>query len=133
MLRLKPLLAGGAILLSLAAPAFSDSPPSPLFTFGSLGAGPGQFDHPLLRRAKCEVSAAALAHAVVPAHGVTLVLDDPELVYADAKRARDEFGFLRFALRLPHGQPLDKLGHLTADRAGSFLSRAGWGAGQSRI
>ena len=33
---------------------------------------PGQFDHPLLRRAKCEVAAAALAHAVVPAHGVTL-------------------------------------------------------------
>lgn len=56
---------------------------------------PGQFDHPLLRRAKCEVTAAALAHAVVPAHGVTLALDDPEAAHADAKRARDEFGFLR--------------------------------------
>ena len=56
---------------------------------------PGQFDHPLLRRAKCEVTAAALAHAVVPAHGVTLALDDPDAVYADAKRAREEFGFLR--------------------------------------
>jgi citrate lyase subunit beta/citryl-CoA lyase len=56
---------------------------------------PGQFDHPLLRRAKCEVAAAALAHAVVPAHGVTLALDDPDTVYADARRARDEFGFLR--------------------------------------
>ncbi|HEX8012575.1 MAG TPA: aldolase/citrate lyase family protein [Casimicrobiaceae bacterium] len=56
---------------------------------------PGQFDHPLVRRAKCEVAAAALAHAVVPAHGVTLALDDPERVRQDAHRARTEFGFLR--------------------------------------
>lgn len=56
---------------------------------------PGQFDHPLLRRAKCEVAAAALAHAVVPAHGVTLSLDDPHAVHADASRAKNEFGFLR--------------------------------------
>lgn len=56
---------------------------------------PGQFDHPLIRRAKCEVAAAALAHAVVPAHGVTLVLDDPAAVHADAMRAKNEFGFLR--------------------------------------
>ena len=56
---------------------------------------PGQFDHPLVRRAKCEVAAAALAHAVVPAHGVTLALDDPEAVHGDARRAKSEFGFLR--------------------------------------
>ncbi|MGE5144328.1 MAG: HpcH/HpaI aldolase/citrate lyase family protein, partial [Acidobacteriota bacterium] len=56
---------------------------------------PGQFDHPLLRRAKCEVAAAALAHAVVPAHGVTLALDDAEAVHADALRARNELGYLR--------------------------------------
>ena len=56
---------------------------------------PGQFDHPLLRRAKCEVAAAALAHGIVPAHGVTLALDDPDAVHADALRARSEFGFLR--------------------------------------
>ena len=56
---------------------------------------PGQFDHALLRRAKAEVAAAALAHAIVPAHGVTRSLDDPDTVYADARRARDEFGFLR--------------------------------------
>jgi citrate lyase subunit beta/citryl-CoA lyase len=56
---------------------------------------PGQFDHPLLRRAKCETASAALAHAVVPAHGVSRALDDPEIVYADARRARSEFGFLR--------------------------------------
>ena len=56
---------------------------------------PGQFDHPLVRRAKCEVAAAALAHAIVPAHGVSLALDDPDAVHADACRARTEFGFLR--------------------------------------
>jgi len=56
---------------------------------------PGQFDHPLMRRAKCEVAAAALAHSVVPAHGVCRALSDPDAVYADARRARDEFGFLR--------------------------------------
>ncbi len=38
---------------------------------------PGQFDHPLLRRAKCETAAAALAHAVVPVHGVTRALERP--------------------------------------------------------
>ena len=56
---------------------------------------PGQFDHPLLRRAKCELSAAALAHAVVPAHGVCRTLDDPQAVFEDARRARAEFGYLR--------------------------------------
>jgi len=56
---------------------------------------PGQFDHALVRRAKAEVAAAALAYALVPAHGVTRALDDPERVYADARRARDEIGFLR--------------------------------------
>lgn len=56
---------------------------------------PGQFDHPLLRRAKCETAAAALGHAIVPAHGVTRSLDDSEVVYGDARRARVEFGFLR--------------------------------------
>ena len=56
---------------------------------------PGQFDHPLVRHAKCEAVAAALAHSVVPAHGVTLALDDPAVVRADAERARREFGFLR--------------------------------------
>jgi citrate lyase subunit beta/citryl-CoA lyase len=56
---------------------------------------PGQFDHPLVRRAKCETAAAALAHAVVPAHGVTRALDDPARAAADAARARAELGFLR--------------------------------------
>ncbi len=56
---------------------------------------PGQFEHALLRRAKAEMTAAALAHGVVPAHGVSMAIDDPDAVYDDARRARDEFGFLR--------------------------------------
>lgn len=56
---------------------------------------PVQFEHPLLRRAKTELVAAALASGVVPVHNVSLALDDPEAVYADARRARMEFGFLR--------------------------------------
>lgn len=56
---------------------------------------PGQFEHQLLARAKTEVVAAALAHGVVPAHNVTLDLKSYETTFADAKRAREEFGFMR--------------------------------------
>ncbi len=56
---------------------------------------PGQFEHHLLVRAKSEVVAAALASGVVPAHNVCLDLKNTEVVMADAKRARYEFGFLR--------------------------------------
>jgi len=56
---------------------------------------PGQFEHPLVHRAKCEIAEAALGHGIVPAHNVTRALDDPAAAYADAKRARDEFGYLR--------------------------------------
>lgn len=56
---------------------------------------PGQFDHRLLTRAKSEVVAAALANGVVPCHNVTLDLKNTETTYADASRARHEFGFLR--------------------------------------
>lgn len=56
---------------------------------------PGQFEHALVARAKAEVVAAALARGVVPAHNVTLDLKNVYQTYADAKRAHDEFGFLR--------------------------------------
>ena len=56
---------------------------------------PGQFEHKLLVRAKTEVVAAAIANGVVPAHNVTLDLKNSETTFADAKRARDEFGFMR--------------------------------------
>jgi citrate lyase subunit beta/citryl-CoA lyase len=56
---------------------------------------PAQFEHALLHRAKAETVAAALANGVVPAHNVTLELKDQDFIYNDAKRAREEFGFLR--------------------------------------
>jgi citrate lyase subunit beta/citryl-CoA lyase len=56
---------------------------------------PGQFEHPLVARAKCEISAAALANGVVPSHNVTTELKDLELIRNDALRARSEFGYLR--------------------------------------
>jgi citrate lyase subunit beta/citryl-CoA lyase len=56
---------------------------------------PWQFDHAVLHRAKAETVAAALMNGVVPAHNVTLELKDVDFIYADARRAREEFGFLR--------------------------------------
>lgn len=56
---------------------------------------PGQFEHPLIVRAKCEIAAAALGSGIVPAHNVTTELHDTEVVRWDAGRARREFGFLR--------------------------------------
>lgn len=62
---------------------------------GSAMGSPGQFEHPLVRRAKCEIAAAALAHGVVPTHNVTTELRDLDHIQEDARRARLEFGFLR--------------------------------------
>ena len=62
---------------------------------GSAMSSPGQFAHPLVARAKCEISAAALANGRVPTHNVTTELKDVEYIRNDARRARDEFGFLR--------------------------------------
>ncbi|MCB1317300.1 MAG: CoA ester lyase, partial [Leptospiraceae bacterium] len=56
---------------------------------------PGQFEHELLRRAKANMVAAALAHGIVPAHNVTLDLKNYDQTLADARRARYEFGFMR--------------------------------------
>ena len=56
---------------------------------------PGQFEHPLVVRAKAEIVSAALAHGVVPAHNVSLDLKNPYNVFRDAWRARNDFGFLR--------------------------------------
>ncbi|MBS4017005.1 MAG: CoA ester lyase [Dechloromonas sp.] len=62
---------------------------------GSAMKSPGQFDHPLVARAKCEISAAALACGVVPSHNVTTELKDIDTIRNDALRARREFGYLR--------------------------------------
>lgn len=56
---------------------------------------PGQFDHALVARGKARTVAAALTYGVIPAHNVTLDLKNVYQTYNDAKRAHDEFGFLR--------------------------------------
>jgi len=56
---------------------------------------PGQFVHALIVRAKCEIAAAALGNGVVPSHNVTTEIRDVNVVREDARRARQELGFLR--------------------------------------
>lgn len=62
---------------------------------GSAMKSPGQFEHPLVARAKCEITTAALANGVVPTHNVTTELKDLDFIRDDARRARNEFGYLR--------------------------------------
>ncbi|MBE0492008.1 MAG: CoA ester lyase [Sulfurospirillum sp.] len=56
---------------------------------------PGQFEHALLARAKANITQAALANSVIPCHNVTLDLKNSYQTYSDAKKAREEFGFMR--------------------------------------
>jgi len=56
---------------------------------------PGQFEHPLVRAAKVQVVLAAHAHRKVASHNVSIILDAPDRVEAEARRAADEFGFTR--------------------------------------
>ncbi len=62
---------------------------------GTAMRSPGQFSHPLIARAKCDIAAAALGNGVVPSHNVTTELNDPDIAREDARRAKNEFGFLR--------------------------------------
>lgn len=57
-------------------------------------ASPGQFDHPLLRRAKLEISSAGLGNGAVPIHTITQDYKELSIVENDARRARNEFGYL---------------------------------------
>ena len=62
---------------------------------GSAMRSPGQFEHPLVVSAKIQTVRAALAHAVLPSHNVCIELRDQAIIESDARRAREEFGFLR--------------------------------------
>jgi citrate lyase subunit beta / citryl-CoA lyase len=95
---------------------------------------PGQFEHALLKRAKAEVVAAALANGVVPAHNVCLNLKDDKVIAGDAHRARNEFGFLRMwsiypAQILPIVNALRPDFAEVADAAGVLIAAqdASWG------
>ncbi|MGZ5037061.1 MAG: HpcH/HpaI aldolase/citrate lyase family protein [Usitatibacter sp.] len=95
---------------------------------------PGQFEHPLIVRAKTQIVASALAHGVVPAHNVSLDLRNSYNVFRDAWRARNEFGFLRmWSIHPSQIQPIvdamkPDLGEV-ADAAQILLAaqRASWG------
>jgi citrate lyase subunit beta / citryl-CoA lyase len=61
---------------------------------GSAMRSPGQFSHPLVRRAKLEIAAACHAHGKVPSHNVTTEIRDTGVVASDATYAA-EFGYTR--------------------------------------
>ena len=62
---------------------------------GSAMRSPGQFNHPLVARAKLEIAAACHAHGKVPSHNVTTDFKNPATVIDDARRAATEFGYTR--------------------------------------
>ncbi len=55
----------------------------------------GQFEHPLVVRAKLEIAAACHAHGKVPAHCVVTEFSDPAALQAAAARAGTQFGYTR--------------------------------------
>jgi citrate lyase subunit beta / citryl-CoA lyase len=55
----------------------------------------GQFEHPLVMRAKLEISAACHAHGKVPAHGVVTEFKHLSQVEQAARKAARELGFTR--------------------------------------
>lgn len=56
---------------------------------------PGQFDHPLVARAKLSIAEACHAHGKVPSHNVTTDIRNPDAAGADARRAAGEFAYTR--------------------------------------
>jgi citrate lyase subunit beta / citryl-CoA lyase len=72
------------------------------FVSAHLGAVPagamtaqGQFEHPLVRRAKLEIAAACHAAAKVPSHCVVTEFKHTKAIQAAATRAAHEFGYMR--------------------------------------
>lgn len=56
---------------------------------------PGQFEHPLVVRAKLEIAAASHAHGKTPSHCVVTEFRDGKRLAAAARRAAGEFGYTR--------------------------------------
>lgn len=55
----------------------------------------GQFEHPLVVRAKLEIAAACHAHGKVPSHCVVTEFKDPSVMQAAATKAFKNFGYTR--------------------------------------
>ncbi|TFW00629.1 CoA ester lyase [Oxalobacteraceae bacterium OM1] len=62
---------------------------------GAAMRSPGQFEHPLVVRAKLEIAAACHAYGKTPSHNVTTEIRDPAVVAGDAARAHAELGYTR--------------------------------------
>lgn len=62
---------------------------------GNAMRSPGQFTHPLVVRAKLEISAACHAYGKVPSHNVTTDIKETATVANDAARAAAEFAYTR--------------------------------------
>jgi len=56
---------------------------------------PGQFEHPLVVRAKLEIAAASHAHGKTPSHCVVTEFKSAAAIQAAAERAAREFGYTR--------------------------------------
>ena len=56
---------------------------------------PLQFEHPLVRDAKIKLSLACHAAGVIPSHSITTDIHNSASAFQDARRAREEFGYLR--------------------------------------
>ncbi len=56
---------------------------------------PGQFTHPLVARAKLEITAACHAHGKTPSHSVTTEIRDLSVIAGDAQLAATQFGYTR--------------------------------------
>jgi len=56
---------------------------------------PGQFDHPLIIRAKLDIAAACHAHGIVASHNVCTEIRDLSVVANDATRAEKQLGYGR--------------------------------------
>ncbi|WP_293781405.1 CoA ester lyase [uncultured Oxalicibacterium sp.] len=56
---------------------------------------PGQFTHPLVKRAKIEIAAACHAYGKTPSHNVTTEIRDLSVVKNDAHLAATQFGYTR--------------------------------------
>ncbi len=55
----------------------------------------GQFEHPLVVRAKLEISSACHAHGKVPSHCVVTEFSNADAMQAAARKANREFGYTR--------------------------------------
>jgi citrate lyase subunit beta/citryl-CoA lyase len=86
----------------------------------------GQFQHPLVVRAKLEIAAACHASAKVPSHSVVTEFKDVGAIQAAARRASREFGYLRmWSIHPAQVRPIVEALHPAWPRS-TTRSRSSW-------